>query len=81
MLASVRKFALLVAIFAIISGALAALPCNSRLRITRPNLFRHCGSIDILTDGFIFTITGAGVYETIASSCLIVCLTAVAIFR
>ena len=44
MLASMRKFALLVAIFAIISGALAALPCDSRLRKTRPDLFRHCGS-------------------------------------
>ena len=30
------------AILALISGALAALPCNSRLRIIRPDLFKHC---------------------------------------
>ena len=30
------------AVLAIVSGALAALPCNSHLRIIRPNLFKHC---------------------------------------
>ena len=39
-----KKLVLLVTSFAIISGVLAALPCNSRLRKTRPNLFKHCGN-------------------------------------
>lgn len=42
MLRNMKKIALLVAILALISGALAALPCNSRLRLIRPNLFKHC---------------------------------------
>ena len=33
---------LVVGVLGIISGALAALPCNSHLRIIRPDLFKHC---------------------------------------
>ena len=43
-LAKMKKFALLVAILTAIGGGLGALPCNSRLRIIRPNLFKHCGN-------------------------------------
>ena len=35
----------LAAVLAVISGTLAALPCNSRLRIIRPDLFKHCENI------------------------------------
>ena len=38
------KFVLLVTSITIISEVLAALPCDSRLRKTRPNLFKHCGN-------------------------------------
>ena len=39
---TMKNIAVLVAIVATICGAFAALPCNSRLRIIRPNLFKHC---------------------------------------
>lgn len=39
-----RKVALIAVILAAVNVALAALPCNSRLRIIRPNLFKHCGN-------------------------------------
>ena len=39
-----RIFFLQVAVLAIISGSIAALPCNSRLRKIRPDLFNHCGN-------------------------------------
>lgn len=41
---AMRKITLAVVILATIGGAIAALPCNSRLRIIRPSLFKHCGN-------------------------------------
>lgn len=52
-----RKVVVLVVTLAIISAALAALPCNSRLRKTRPNLFKHCGNTCPYGEWSSWTIT------------------------
>ena len=38
-----KNIVFLVVVSVITGGALAGLPCNSRLRIVRPSLFKHCG--------------------------------------
>jgi len=61
------KITVLVAVLVIINGALAALPCNSRLRIIRPNLFKHCGNTCPYGQWSSWKITSKGIAENCTS--------------